>query len=59
MGKPTGFLEKTRELPATKAPEDRIKDYKEFYLKFPEENLSNKQLVVWIVVCLFVTADVH
>jgi glutamate synthase (NADPH/NADH) small chain len=37
MGKPTGFLEKTRELPATKAPEDRIKDYKEFYLKFPEE----------------------
>lgn len=37
MGKPTGFLEKTRELPATKAPETRIKDYKEFYLEFPEE----------------------
>ncbi len=37
MGKPTGFLEQTRELPATKAPETRIKDYKEFYLEFPEE----------------------
>jgi len=37
MGKPTGFLEQTRELPGYKAPEERIKDYREFYLEFPEE----------------------
>ena len=34
MGKPTGFLEYDRELPSHKAPEERIKDYKEFYLDF-------------------------
>lgn len=37
MGKPTGFLEQTRELPGYKKPEERIKDYHEFYLDFPEE----------------------
>lgn len=37
MGKITGFLEKTRELPKYKEPKERIKDYKEFYLPFPEE----------------------
>ena len=30
MGKPTGFLEYNRELPDTKTPKERIKDYKEF-----------------------------
>ena len=34
MGKPTGFLEYDRELPEYKAPEERIKDYAEFYLDF-------------------------
>ncbi len=38
MGKPTGFLEYNRELPKTKAPKDRIINYKEFYLGF-----SNKK----------------
>ncbi len=37
MGKPTGFLEQTRELPSYKKAEERIKDYKEFYIEFPEE----------------------
>jgi glutamate synthase (NADPH/NADH) small chain len=30
MGKPTGFMENTRELPGYNDPLDRIKDYKEF-----------------------------
>lgn len=42
MGKITGFLEYTRELPKYKAPSERIKDYKEFYLPFAEEK-SRKQ----------------
>ena len=37
MGKPTGFLEYTRELPSYKKPKERLNDYKEFYLDFPEE----------------------
>lgn len=37
MGKITGFLEQTRELPKYKEVKERIKDYKEFYLPFPEE----------------------
>jgi glutamate synthase (NADPH) small chain len=40
MGKPTGFKEFTRELPKKKAPSERIKDYREFYLPFPEEKIQ-------------------
>ncbi|HLY16242.1 MAG TPA: glutamate synthase subunit beta [Bryobacteraceae bacterium] len=39
MGKPTGFLEHTRELPARRAPADRVNDWFEIYLDFPEEKL--------------------
>ncbi|MFN8294688.1 MAG: glutamate synthase subunit beta [Chitinophagales bacterium] len=37
MGKPTGFLEFTRELPKYKDASERIHDYKEIYLEFAEE----------------------
>lgn len=37
MGKPTGFIEYTRELPKYKDPKERIHEYKEFYLEFAEE----------------------
>lgn len=37
MGKPTGFIEYNRELPKYKDPKERIHDYKEFYLEFPEK----------------------
>ena len=30
MGKPTGFLEFTRELPSKRSTEERVGDYKEF-----------------------------
>jgi len=40
MGKITGFLEQTRELPKYKEAKERIKDYKEFYLPFPEEKTN-------------------
>jgi glutamate synthase (NADPH/NADH) small chain len=40
MGKPTGFMEYQRELPADRSPEERIKDWQEFHLHFPDEKLQ-------------------
>lgn len=42
MGKPTGFIEFTRELPSKRAVTDRIKDYKEFVERLPEEKLNQQ-----------------
>lgn len=42
MGKPTGFLEYTRELPARRPVQERVKDYKEFIEPFSEENLNQQ-----------------
>jgi glutamate synthase (NADPH/NADH) small chain len=39
VGKITGFKEFTRELPARRPPEERIRDYFEVYLPFPEEKV--------------------
>ena len=39
MGKPTGFKEYDRELPRKRPVEDRIRDYRELYLPFPEEKV--------------------
>lgn len=40
MGKPTGFLEFERELPADRKPLSRIKDWKEIHLHLPEDKLK-------------------
>lgn len=37
MGKVTGFLEYNRELPKSRDPKQRIKDYNEIYIEFGEE----------------------
>lgn len=37
MGKPTGFIEYTRELPVNEAVKDRLKSYSEFELPFSED----------------------
>ncbi len=42
MGKPTGFIEFTRETPEKRPVEERLKHYREFVGLFPEEKL-NKQ----------------
>ncbi len=42
MGKPTGFLEFSRELPSKKPVEERLQNYREFVNLFPEENLNNQ-----------------
>lgn len=42
MGKPTGFLEFTRELPGKKAPQDRIKNYDEFVERFSPDKLNQQ-----------------
>ena len=39
MGKTTGFLEFARELPPRRAPAERVNDWFEIYLDFPEENI--------------------
>lgn len=40
MGNPSGFLKYTRELPKTRAVEERLNDYKELYEPFPEEKTN-------------------
>ncbi|AFZ11707.1 glutamate synthase, NADH/NADPH, small subunit [Crinalium epipsammum PCC 9333] len=42
MGKPTGFIEFLRELPSDVAPSDRIRNWDEFHLHLPEENLRTQ-----------------
>jgi glutamate synthase (NADPH/NADH) small chain len=42
MGKPTGFIEYLRELPADRPPAARIADWKEFHLHLPEAALRKQ-----------------
>ena len=42
MGKPTGFIEYLRELPADRAPLERVADWKEFHLHLPEDKLRTQ-----------------
>jgi glutamate synthase (NADPH/NADH) small chain len=42
MGKPTGFLEYLRELPADRAPLERVRDWKEFHHHMGEEKLRQQ-----------------
>jgi glutamate synthase (NADPH/NADH) small chain len=42
MGKPTGFLEFTRELPAKRPVEERKHDYKEFISLYPADQLNQQ-----------------
>jgi glutamate synthase (NADPH/NADH) small chain len=42
MGKPTGFLEYTRQLPHDRAPIERIGDWREFHDPMPEEQLRRQ-----------------
>ena len=42
MGKPTGFMEYRRELPADRPPAERIGDWHEFHLNLPDENLQQQ-----------------
>jgi len=42
MGKPTGFMEYTRELPTDRPPEERVRDWDEYHLPFQEERLRTQ-----------------
>ena len=42
MGKPTGFMEYTREVPADRAPLERINDWNEFHLHMPDDDLRTQ-----------------
>ena len=42
MGKPTGFLEFTRELPLKRSPQERVTDYKEVVEKYSSEKLNQQ-----------------
>src|SRR5436853_2535704 len=42
MGKPTGFMEYERELPADRSPLERVKDWKELHEHFSEAKLQQQ-----------------
>ena len=42
MGKPTGFLEFRREAAASRRPEERVKDWEESHVPFPEATLRQQ-----------------
>ncbi|MFZ1530398.1 MAG: glutamate synthase subunit beta, partial [Ferruginibacter sp.] len=42
MGKPTGFIENTRELPQKRAVQERLKDHNEFVQRFSDEQLNGQ-----------------
>jgi glutamate synthase (NADPH/NADH) small chain len=42
MGKPTGFMEYTRDLPIARAPVERIADWNEFHGHMPEEAIRQQ-----------------
>lgn len=42
MGKPTGFLEFTRQLPSKRKVEERLQDYNEFVNRFSDEQLNQQ-----------------
>lgn len=42
MGKPTGFLEYTRELPTKRPSPERVNDYKEFINRYSDEKLNEQ-----------------
>lgn len=42
MGKPTGFIEVSRQLPADREPLTRVKDWGEFHLRLSEDALKNQ-----------------
>jgi len=42
MGKPTGFMEFKRELPARRPVEERVRDWLEVYQPFPDESLRGQ-----------------
>jgi glutamate synthase (NADPH) small chain len=42
MGKVTGFMEYTREVPGRRPPAERVKDWLEIYQPFPEDNIRKQ-----------------
>ena len=42
MGKPTGFMEFTRQLPTDRSPLERVKDWNEFHEHMPEDSLRQQ-----------------
>jgi glutamate synthase (NADPH/NADH) small chain len=42
VGKPTGFLEIERDTPEKRSVEERLRDYREVYLPFPEKDLRDQ-----------------
>src|SRR3989338_1835837 len=42
MGKPTGFLEIQREVPADRSPKERLKNWNEFHIPLSDEKLQKQ-----------------
>jgi hypothetical protein len=49
LGKVTGFMEATREVPTRRPVEERVNDYREVYREFPEQKLqARRRRAAWI-----------
>ena len=60
MGKVTGFMEYTRELPQRRDPALRIKDWFEIYQPFPEDQPAHAGArAAWIAACRSATPAVR
>ncbi len=42
MGKPTGFMEFSKEMPSKRPVQERINDYREFVEKYPTQKLNQQ-----------------
>ena len=42
MGKPTGFIDYTRELPADRQPLERVRDWEEFHMHMEVDKLRTQ-----------------
>ena len=52
MGKVTGFMEYTRELPQRRPVAERVNDWFEIYQPFPEEKRAARRArAAWIAAC--------
>ncbi len=55
MGKPTGFLELTRETPSRRPVEQRVHDWEEVYQPFPVEHCAARRAAAWTAASRSVT----
>ena len=57
MGKPTGFIEIHRKKAPTRPVAERLKDWNEVYLPYPEESCGSRARGAWTAASRSATRD--